>query len=1197
MRELVEAFFRERSIVNHHIASFNDFLPTLDNPNARMQRIVDNLRSSVEDEMRGIIKLDEDRTEGDIVEIRFGRKRDEKGRIDYEAKPTIRVGTPEVKEANGATHRLTPMEARLRNLNYQAPIELEFTVIENGVEHEPERVSIGALPIMVKSKKCTLYKDNLEDEGELTDEEYKRRLVDMGEDPCDPGGYFIIGGTERATISLEDLAPNRVLVEYSERYGKRVEVAKVFSQKEGYRALTLMEKKKDGMLMVSVPTASGQIPLITLMKALGMEFDDDIFEAIVSDPEMRNIVYANIEECQNKKLFPPNGIFTKADALNWLEKRFATGQAKEYRERKVSSIIDRSLLPHLGDSQEDRIKKSIFLGRVARTVLELSLGKRHEDDKDHYANKRLKLAGDLVEDLFRVSFANLIKDLKYQVERSYARRKEVKISSAIRPDLLTQRLLHALATGNWVGGRAGVSQLLDRTSNMSAISHLRRVTSPLTRSQPHFEARDLHPTQWGRLCPNETPEGQNCGLVKNCALIVDVSEGITEEEVKVLLADLGTKQVRGEQTSLTRVYINGDLVGLHDDAERLVSKVRERRREGLLSHEVNIRHDEHMNEVIINCDEGRLRRPLVVVKNGRPVLTTKYLEEIAMGKRKMSDLVRIGLVEWVDAEEEEDAYIALYPYEVPARCEHCGSPLSRNDVTWVNMGEEEERPRIECRHCNDVFEVDTLLTSEHTHLEMDPMTILGVCAGLVPYPEHNSSPRVTMGAGMAKQSLGLGTSNYRKRPDTRGHLLHYPQAPIVQTDEMRYVNFNERPAGQNFVVAVMSYRGYNMEDAVVVSKASIERGLGRSTFMRTYGAEERRYPGGQEDHFEIPSPDVRGARADLSYSKMTPDDGMICPEASVDGGDVLIGKTSPPRFLEEETDFLTPQKRRETSVTVRHGERGWVDSVMLTESENGSKLAKVKVRDLRIPELGDKFASRHGQKGVIGLIAPHENLPFTADGVVPDLIINPHAIPSRMTIAHVLEMIGGKIGSVDGRFVDGTPFSGEREDSMRNALVKNGFKSNGKEIMYDGLTGEMIEAEVFVGVIYYQKLHHMVSGKLHVRSRGPIQILTRQPTEGRSRQGGLRFGEMERDCLIGHGAAMVIKDRLLDESDGTLQYVCGNPECGHFAIKDRKGSLRCPVCENNSKIFPVQTSYAFKLLLDELLSLGVTMRLQLEDLT
>jgi len=1196
MRELVDSFFRERSIVNHHIASFNDFLPTIDNANSRMQRIVDSLRVSPEDERRGMIKLDEDRTEGDVIEIRIGRKRDDKGRIDLEAKPTIKVGTPVVKEANGATHSLTPMEARLRNLNYTAPIYLEFTVIENGIEREPEWIPIGNLPIMTKSKRCSLHAENLETEGELREDEYLQRLVGMGEDPHDPGAYFIIAGTERVLISLEDLAPNRVLVEFNERYGREVPIAKVFSQKEGYRALTLVEMKKDGVLVVTVPTASGQIPLVILMKALGMEKDEDIYNAVVSSPEMANIVYANIEEIRNKKLYPPNGIFSKEDALNYLERKFATGQAKEYRIKKVESILDRSLLPHLGDAREDRTKKAIFLGRVARSVLELQLGKRRQDDKDHYANKRLKLAGDLMEDLFRVAFANLVKDLKYQLERNYARRPEVKISSAIRPDLLSQRLLHALATGNWVGGRAGVSQLLDRTSNVSALSHLRRITSPLTRSQPHFEARDLHPTQWGRLCPNETPEGQNCGLVKNTALVIDVSEGFSESEVHLLLADLGAKQVGGQTGDLTRVYVNGDLIGLHDDPTTLVMEIRDRRRTGLLSHEVNVHHDENMNEVWINCDEGRIRRPLLVVKEGRTVLNRRHLDDLRIGKLRWSDLVRNGITEWVDAEEEEDTFIAIYPFDVPQKCKHCKRPISRNDVVWKNMGAADPQAELECRSCEKSFEVPSQLAKEHTHLELDPVTILGVASGLVPYPEHNSSPRVTMGAGMAKQSLGLAASNYRLRPDTRSHLLHYPEIPLVQTETMKYVAFNRRPAGQNFVVAVMSYHGYNMEDAIVMNKASVERGLGRSSFMRTYRAEERRYPGGQEDHFEIPSPDVRGARADLSYANLTPEDGLISPEVTVIGGEVLIGKTSPPRFLEEETDFLTPQKRRETSITVRHGESGWVDSVMLTESENGSKLAKVKVRDLRVPELGDKFASRHGQKGVIGLLAPQQDLPFTAEGIIPDLIINPHAIPSRMTVAHVLEMIGGKVGSMEGRTIDGTPFSGEREESIRSGLVAAGFKHDGKEILYEGLTGRMIPADIFTGVIYYQKLHHMVSGKLHVRSRGPVQILTRQPTEGRSRQGGLRFGEMERDCLIGHGAAMVIKDRLLDESDGTVQYVCGNAECGHFAIKDRKGALRCPVCDNTSKIYPVQTSYAFKLLLDELLSLGVAMRLQLEDL-
>jgi DNA-directed RNA polymerase subunit B len=1196
MRELVQAFFSERSIVNHHIASFNDFLATEDNPNSRMQRIVDSLRASIEDERRGIIKLDEDRTEGDVIEIRFGRKRDDRGRLDNEAKPTIHVGTPIVKEANGATHDLTPMEARLRNLTYQAHIYLDFTVVENGVDREPERVYIGNLPIMVKSKKCILHRENIALDLDMTEEEYRRKLLEKIEDPLDPGGYFIIGGTERVLISLEDLAPNRVLVEFNERYGKKVEVAKVFSQKEGYRALTLVEKKKDGILMVTVPTASGQIPLVILLKALGMEKDEDIYNAIVSVPEMANIVYANIEEIQNKKVYPPNGIFTTEDANLYLEKKFATGQAKEYRVKKVESILDRALLPHLGDTREDRIKKAIFLGRVARTILELSLGLRREDDKDHYANKRLKLAGDLMEDLFRVAFANLIKDLKYQLERSYARRKEMKISAAIRPDLLSQRLLHALATGNWVGGRAGVSQLLDRTSHMSAMSHLRRITSPLTRSQPHFEARDLHPTQWGRLCPNETPEGQNCGLVKNAALVIDVSEGFPEENVKLLLADLGTRQVKGQQTKLTRVYVNGDLVGLHEDPSRLVTEIRERRRSGLLSHEVDLRYDRNMSEIIINCDEGRMRRPLLVVKEGKLVLSKRHLEDLHTGRMRWSDLIENGIVEWIDAEEEEDAYVAVYAHDVPGHCPHCRHALSRNDVAWENLGSDDPRVKLRCLHCKDLFEVDPLLTKDHTHLELDPLVILGVASGMVPYAEHNSSPRVTMGAGMIKQSLGLAASNYRIRPDTRSHLLHYPQQPLVNTETMKFVSFNERPAGQNFVVAVMSYHGWNMEDALVMNKSSIERGLGRSSFMRAYRAEERRYPGGQEDHFEIPSPDVRGARADLSYANLTPDDGLISPEVVVQGGDVLIGKTSPPRFLEEETDFLTPQKRRETSITVRHGEFGWVDSVMLTESENGSKLAKVKVRDLRVPELGDKFASRHGQKGVIGLIAAQEDLPFTEQGIVPDLIINPHAIPSRMTVAHVLEMIGGKVASVEGRLVDGTPFSGDREESLRQALTANGFQSNGKEVLYDGKTGRRIPAEIFVGVIYYQKLHHMVSGKLHVRSRGPVQILTRQPTEGRSRQGGLRFGEMERDCLIGHGAAMVIKDRLLDESDGILLYICGNAECGHFAMKDRKGALRCPACDNNSKIYPVQTSYAFKLLVDELMSLGVAMRLQLEDL-
>ncbi len=1202
MYTIVDALFK-KGVVNHHIASYNDLIPTPDNPNSIMQQIVDSTKVTDEDPP-GVMTLDRTKTGGKIIRIKFGRVRED-GTIDKNAPPTISIGKPQIKEATGASVQITPMEARLRDLSYLAPLYLKVIIEEcddeGCSEREEEKIKIGDFPVMVKSKICTLHEDNIDGylddiskDKEILRWPYRKKLEYVGEDPDDPGGYFIIGGSERVLVSLEDLAPNRVLVEKEEKYNTVVEVAKVFSQREGYRALTQMEKKADGMLMVSVPAVAGTIPLIILMKALGLEKDQDIYRAIVSDEKMSVIVLANIEEVENPELYPPDGIRTRKNAIEYLEKRFAAGQAREYREKKISQILDTSLLPHLGVRKEDRIKKAYYLGRMARRVLELHLGLRKEDDKDHLANKRLKLSGDLLEELFRTAFEALMKDLKYQLERTYSRKKGIRVRAAVRQDVLTQKIMHAMSTGNWVGGRTGVSQLLDRTSHMSTVSHLRRVISPLTRSQPHFEARDLHPTQWGRLCPNETPEGQNCGLVKNAALIIDVSEEYPEDKVLKILKTLGVKQMEYEKEGYARVYLNGNLVGYIKNGAELVNEIRKRRRKGLISHLVNVRYDDITNEVMVNSDRGRIRRPLLVVENGKIRYNSKIREKLRMGKMTVDDLVKEGIIEWIDAEEEENAYIAVYAYDVPERCEYCGRALGRNDVEWVNPGE--DKILLKCKHCGHVFEVENKLTEEHTHLEIDPLLILGAIAGCIPYPHHNSSPRITMGAAMMKQSLGLSTANYRRRPDTRGHLLHYPQAPLVKTKTMDFVNFVRNPAGQNAVVAILSYHGYNMQDAIVLNKAAVDRGFGRSTFFRTYKSEERRYPGGQEDRFEIPSPDVRGAMTEDRYRYLD-EDGIISPEMYVKGGDVLIGKTSPPRFLDEEMELLGPQKRRESSVTMRPEEEGWVDSVLLTVSENNSRLVKVKVRDERIPELGDKFASRHGQKGVVGAIVPQEDMPFTEDGIIPDLIINPHAIPSRMTVGHVLEMIGGKVAALEGRFVDGTVFSGEPEKALREALVKHGFKYSGREVMYDGITGQKIEADIFIGVIYYQKLHHMVAGKFHARSRGPVQILTRQPTEGRSRLGGLRFGEMERDTLIGHGAAMVIKDRLLDNSDGTILYVCGNPDCGHIAIYDRKkGILRCPVCGNTTNIYPIETSYAFKLMRDELASLGVIMRLRVGEM-
>ena len=583
------------------------------------------------------------------------------------------------------------------------------------------------------------------------------------------------------------------------------------------------------------------------------------------------------------------------------------------------------------------------------------------------------------------------------------------------------------------------------------------------------------------------------------------------------------------------------------EAENIVNKMVDLRRKNKIHPEVTIANIAEREEVRIDTKEGRVLRPLIIVKRGKPLLTSEDIKKVGKGDLTWKDLIETGKMEFIDAEEEEGALIAI----------------DEKDIT-----------------------------DKHTHLEIHPISLLGVPGSLIPYANYSRGDRVNYGTSKGvKQAVGVYSLNYPIRFDTFTNILHYPQMPLVQTKLHDILGFEHHPAGQNFVVALMTWEGYNMEDAMVFNKSSLERGLARSTYFRPYSIIENRYPGGQEDRIQLPDKDVTGFSEDTDYSNLD-EDGIIHPESWASGDTVLIGKTSPPRFLGAMSIFrMGVESRRDTSERVRHDEKGWADSIIVSENIDGRKLVNVKIREDRVAEIGDKLSSRHGQKGVVGLVVPHEDMPFTESGIIPDMIANPHGIPSRMTFNQLIETLSGKAGSLEGTIMDGTPFEGTPVKDAKKLLEKHGFKSSGKEAMYDGRTGRKYEVEIFTGVIYYHKVRHMVANKMHARARGPVQMLTRQPTEGRSKLGGLRMGEMEKDALVSHGASLLLNERF--SSDKTRVPVCS--ECGIPAIHDViKEKTYCTLC-GGEEVEWVEVSYAFHILLQELMSLSIYPKIKLRD--
>jgi DNA-directed RNA polymerase subunit B' len=595
------------------------------------------------------------------------------------------------------------------------------------------------------------------------------------------------------------------------------------------------------------------------------------------------------------------------------------------------------------------------------------------------------------------------------------------------------------------------------------------------------------------------------------------------------------------------IFLDEKFIGSVEDANKFLFDIRASRRKGDIPNALNLHYDEGSNEIIVETNKGRVRRPLIIVKNGVSKLTEDHIKKLNEGEFNWDDLVKEGIIEYIDAGEEEDCYVAL---------------------------DEDE------------------LTKEHTHLEVSPITILGLCTSLIPYSNFGSSSRLIRGSKIQKQSLGMYSTNFLNRLDTDSNVLHYPQKPIVKTFMHDILNYENTPSGQNFTIAVMSYEGYNMEDAVIINKGSIDRGLARSTYYKPYKLEELRYSGGLRDEVGIPDKETKGYKSEKDYRHLETD-GIAYTEAKLKSDDVVIGRSSPPRFLSGLEEFsVAANIRRESSSYLGEGASGTVDMTYLTESNAGNRLIKTRLRQQRIPEIGDKFASRHGQKGVIGMLYPQEDMPFTESGITPDIIFSPHSLPGRMTISHVIEILAGKLGAIDGKYIDAASFDTPSEGDLRARLLELGFRENGTETMYNGLSGQRFKVKIFTGNIYYLRLKHMAANKLHTRAAGRVQLLTRQPVEGRAMGGGLRLGEMEKDCLVAHGASLLLKERF--DSDKTIFHVC--EDCGMIAVYDNyRHTAHCPRCGASAKVSPIELSYAFKLLLDEIKSLGISPSIKLED--
>lgn len=1161
---LIESYFRNqhlKQLIRHQVESYNYFV------NTQIENTI---------EMFNTVRICSDHDY--IRELNLHRL---EIHISFE---NFNINRPQVYENNGATKIMFPQEARLRNFTYAGAMTIDLNIkytVRNGENYKNilnyqkiiKNIHIGKLPIMLRSDICVL-------------NQYKHLNANQtGECKMDPGGYFIINGSEKTCLGQERSAENQIYCfNISKNNTKWVWSAemkcipdwKCISPKQ---INVMISSKNNGFgnaIYLQIPRLKNPIPLFVVFRAFNIISDKDICEKIILDIDDKK--YKRLLYGLQGSIVDANNCLTYDAAIRYITSNVIytplnVDKETGYKRKNdfAFEVINNDIFPHCKSIEQ----KIYMLGYMVNKLLQTSFGWIEQSDRDSYLNKRIDLTGSLINNLFRNYLNKLVKDMQKQVIReinsgSWKSNEDYEniinstnIYKIIKSTTIENGIKRALATGDFGikqinSNKVGVAQVLNRLTYISSISHLRRVNTPIDKSGKLVPPRRLHNSSWGFLCPAETPEGGSVGIVKNLSYMTHVtipsnSTGLYDYILPLIININSFADKPKELYDKVKVFINGAWVGITNEPLELYNNLKEKKYKGIINIYTSIVFDYKLQEIKVRNDAGRLIRPLLKVKNNNLIYTKDIINKVHSNEFQWNDLLYSGkinesVIEYIDSYEQNNSMIAMEPELLKS--------------------------------------LDSKYIYHYTHCEIHPSTIFGILASCIPFPENNQSPRNTYQSAMGKQALGMYVTNYDNRMDKTAYVLSYPMRPLVDTRLMDIIQLNTIPSGEQVIVAIMSHSGYNQEDSILFNKGSIDRGLFLATIYHTEKDEDKKLYGNEEVRCTPDKTKTKNMKF-ANYEKIN-SQGVVPENTLIKDRDIIIGKILP--IKENKNDYTKTIKYTDESHVYRTNEETYIDKNYIECNGDGYNFCKVRLRNYRKPVIGDKFSSRHGQKGTIGNIISEEDMPFTADGLKPDIIINPHAIPSRMTIAQLKETLLGKVLIQLGLFGDGTSFSKFKISDITKELQKLGYESNGNEVMYNALTGEQLPSSIFIGPAFYQRLKHMVKDKQHSRSIGPMVNLTRQPAEGRARDGGLRFGEMERDCMISHGASRFTKGRLYDASDAYSVHVCN--KCGLIAAFNKNQQIHiCNTCENRTDFKYVEIPYACKLMFQELLTMNIAPRI------